>query len=161
MHVVWVGRGVGFHTMFLPDLVFVFFHLAALCTFVFACGVRPFNALFRIFNILGVHPSTPMLMLTLRGWCGVYGFSTYLLALPLFPHALWPSHTLCFFFCFFCRHVPRGARSLWRNGDIWVWFLFVRMLYDVRCGLLFVFASGVVPLAPSFTTYLVSSGTHV
>ena len=36
-----------------------------------------------------------------------------------------------------------------------MWFVFVRMLYDVRGGSLFVCACGVVPLAPSFTTYFV------
>ena len=39
--------------MFLLDLVSVFFHLAALCTF--QCVVRPLGALLRIFNILVCH----------------------------------------------------------------------------------------------------------
>ena len=57
-------------------------------------------------------------------------FLTYLFAIPLFSFPLgpWPPHTFCA--CFF--YVPRSAWSLWRNGDIWVWFVFVRMLYDVR-----------------------------
>ena len=46
-------------------------------------------------------------------------------------------------------------------GDIWLWFLFVGMPYDVRGGLSFFFACGVVPWAPSFATYLVFSSTHV
>ena len=46
------GAGVGFHTMFLFDLVFVFFHFVALCTFGYACVVRSLGALLRIFNIL-------------------------------------------------------------------------------------------------------------
>ena len=46
------GAGVGFHTMFLFDLVFVFFHPAALCTFGYVCVVRSLGALLRIFNIL-------------------------------------------------------------------------------------------------------------
>ena len=43
------------------------------------------------------------------------------------------------------------------NADIWVWFVFLCMLYDVPGGALFVFACSVVFLEPSFTTYLVSS----
>ena len=46
-------------------------------------------------------------------------------------------------------------------GDIWLWLVFVGMPYDVRGGSLFFFACGVVPWAPSFTTYLVFSSTHV
>ena len=46
-----MGR-LGFHTMFLLDLVSVFLYLAALCTFVYACVVHPFGALLRILNIL-------------------------------------------------------------------------------------------------------------
>ena len=42
------GAGVGFHTMFLLCLVSVFLLLAALCTFVFSCAVRPFGAFPRI-----------------------------------------------------------------------------------------------------------------
>ena len=49
------GAGVGFHTMFLLCLVSVFLHLAALCTFVFSCAVRPFGAFPRILNILVRH----------------------------------------------------------------------------------------------------------
>ena len=45
--------GVGFHTMFLLNLVSVFFHLAALCTFVRV--VRPPGAVLRICNILVCH----------------------------------------------------------------------------------------------------------
>ena len=56
---------------------------------------------------------------------------------------------------------PCGAWGLWgNNGDIWLWFVFVRMLYGVPVGSSFFFACGVVPLAASFTTYLVSSPTH-
>ena len=43
------GAGVGLHTMFFLCLVSVFLHLAALCTFVFSCAVRPFGAFPRIF----------------------------------------------------------------------------------------------------------------
>ena len=53
MHVC--GAGVGLHTMFLLDLVSVFLYFAALCTFVYACAVRPFGALPRILNILVCH----------------------------------------------------------------------------------------------------------
>ena len=46
------GAGVGFHTMFLFELVSVFFHFAALCTFEYVCVVRSLCALLRIFNII-------------------------------------------------------------------------------------------------------------
>ena len=46
------GAGMGFHTRCLFDLVSVFFHLAALCTFGYVCVVRSLGALLRIFNIL-------------------------------------------------------------------------------------------------------------
>ena len=46
------GAGLGFHTMFLFDLVSVFFHFAALCTFGYACVVRSLGALLCIFNVL-------------------------------------------------------------------------------------------------------------
>ena len=49
------GAGMGFHIMFLLCLVSVFLYLAALCTFVFSCAVRPFGALSRILNILVLH----------------------------------------------------------------------------------------------------------
>ena len=84
-----------------------------LCLHACVCVRGPFGALLRIFNILGVHRSTSMF--TLRGWCGVYGFLTYLFAIPLFLHAPWPSHT--HFFYFFRRLVRRGAWSLWRNSE--------------------------------------------
>ena len=49
------GVGVGFHTIFLLNLVSVFLYLAALCMFVYVCVVRPFGALPRILNILVRH----------------------------------------------------------------------------------------------------------
>ena len=141
MHVCGWG-GVGFHTMFSLDLVSVFLYFAALCTFVYACVVRPFGALLRILNILVRHtmvspwfvaipysesvcmlcgwgggwgvipcfsltlsPSSytlrPCVRLCMRAWfvplAPSFAFLTYLFAIPLFPHAPWPSHTLCFF----------------------------------------------------------------
>ena len=54
VHVCGWG-GVGFHSMLLLVLVSVFLYFAALCTFVYACVVRPFGALFRILNILVRH----------------------------------------------------------------------------------------------------------
>ena len=121
--------GVGFHTMFLLDLVSVFFHLAALCTFV--CVVRPLRALLRIFNILVCHTI----------------ISSWSVAAP---------YLLRFFFCIMYLAVlgTYGDGIGMGNGDIWVWFVFVRMLYDVRGGASFVFACGVVLLAPSFTNLL-------
>ena len=54
------GAGMGLHTMFFLCLVSVFLHLAALCTFVFSCVVRPLGAFPRIFNILVRHTSIPL-----------------------------------------------------------------------------------------------------
>ena len=121
VHGVWVGRGLGFDTMFLVDLVSVFLYLAGFrrlmvsraCLYAGVCVRGPFGALLRIFNIVGVHRSPPML--TLRGLCGVYGFLTYLFAIPLFPHAPWPSHTLCLFFPSSCP--PRCLESMEEWGD--------------------------------------------
>ena len=121
------GAGVGFHTMFLFDLVFVFFHFAALCTFGYACVVRSLGALLRIFNILVrlfiVSPWSVAALYLLRFCC-----------------------------CFF--RVSRGARSLWRNmGDIWLWFVFLGMPFDVCGGSSFFIACSVDPWAPFFATY--------
>ena len=94
--------------MFLFHLVSVFFHFAALCTFGYACVVRSLGALLRIFNIL-------VRLFIVPPWS---------VAAPCF----------CVFVFFFCR-VSRGARSLWRNmGDIWLWFVFVGMPFDLRGG---------------------------
>ena len=130
------GAGVGFHTMFLFDLVSVFFHFAALCTFGYACVVRSLAALLRIFNIR----------------VRLFIVSPWSVAAP---------YLLRFCCFFFFRRVSRGAWSLWRNmGDIWLWFVFMGMPYDARGGSSFFFTCGVVPWAPSFATYLVFSSTH-
>ena len=103
------GAGVGFHTMFLFDLVSIFFHFAALCTFWYACVVRSLGALLRIFNIL----------------VRIFIVSRWSVASP---------YLLLFLFFFFSR-VSRGARSLWRNmGNIWLPFVFLGMPFDVRGG---------------------------
>ena len=133
MHVVWVGQGWGF----IP------------C---FSLTLSPFSFTLR-----------PCVRLGMCAWCDPlapsFVFLTYLFAFSLFPHGPWPPHTFC---AFFFRRVSRGAWSLWRNiGDIWLWFVFVGMPYDVRGGSSFFFACGNVPWAPSFTTYLVFSSTHV
>ena len=121
--------------MFLFDLVSVFFHFAALCTFGYVCVVRSLGALLRNFNIL-------VRLFIVSPWSVA---ALYLLR-----------------FCLFFRRVSRGAWSLWRNmGDIWLWFVFVGMPSDVHGGSSFFFACVVVPWAPSFTTYLVFSSTHV
>ena len=128
------AAGVGFHTMFLFDLVSVFFHFAALCTFGYVCVVRSLGALLRIFYIL----------------------------VRLFIVSPWSVSAPYRLRFFFLRRVSRSAWSLWRNmGNIWLWFVFVGMPYDVCGGSSFFFACGVVPWAPSFTTYLVFSSTHV
>ena len=81
------GAGVGFHTMFLFDLVSVFFHLAALCTLGYVCVVRPLGALPRIFNIL------------------------VRLFFSLFLHGPWPAHTFCAFF-FFSSCISRCSEPM-------------------------------------------------
>ena len=126
------------------------FHGPGSCLYACVCVRGPFGALPRIFNILGVHRSTSMF--PLRGQCGVYGFLTYLLAVPLFLHAPWPLHTLCFFFSVVLYLAVLGVYGGMGIGS---WFVFEHLLYDVRGGSLFVFACRVVPLAPSFTTYFV------
>ena len=122
--------------MLLFDLVSVFFHFAALRTFGYVCVVCSLGALLRIFNILVC----------------LFIVSPLSVAAPY----------LLRFCCFFFRRVSRGGRSLWRNmGDIWLWFVFVGIPFDVPGGSSFFFACGVVPWAPSFATYLVFSSTHV
>ena len=113
-----VGRRLGVHTMFLLDLVSVFFHLAALCTFVYTCVVCPFGALLRIFNILVRHTIVspfsvavpyPLLFFCFMylavfgayGGMGIYGCGSCLYA--------------CFMPCVVVRRsFLRAALSLWR-----------------------------------------------
>ena len=136
-NVVWVGRGWGF----IP------------C---FSLTLSPFSFTLR-----------PCVRLGMRAWCAPLAPSfvllTYLFAFSLFPHGPWPPHTFCAsVVLFFFRRVSRGAWSLSRNmADIWLWFVFVGMPFDVRGRSSFFFACGVVPWAPSFATYLVFSSTHV
>ena len=131
MHVVWVGRGWGFIPCFLLIL-------------------SPFSFTLQ-----------PCVRLGMQAWCAPlapsFVFLTYLFAFSFFPHCPWPPHTFCAFVVFFSfsRRVSRGGRSLWRNmGDIWLWFVFVGVPFDVRGGSSFFFACGVVPWVPSFATYL-------
>ena len=64
------------------------------------------------------------------------------------------------FFLFFSVVMYLAMLGVYGGMGIWVWFVFVHIFYDVRGGALLGFACGVVPLAPSLTTYLVSSPTH-
>ena len=73
----------------------------------------------------------------------MYGFLTYLFAIPLFPNAPWPSHTLCFFFSV-VMHL--AVLRVYGGMGMWVWFVFIRMLYDVRGGSLFLFCVWCCPL---------------
>ena len=140
------GRGgVGFHTMFLLALVSVVLHLAVLFMCVRVCVVPPFGALLCILNILARHT-------VVCQW--FVGFAcSHFHCFPIVRGRPIPFALLLIFF----RRVSRGGRSLWRNkyGDIWLWFVFAGMLFDVRGGSSFFFACGVVPWAPSFATYLV------
>ena len=71
---------VGFHTMFLFDLVSVFFHFTALCTFRYACVGCSLGALRRIFNILVrlfiVSPWSVAATYLLRFCCFFFFFSS-------------------------------------------------------------------------------------
>ena len=85
-------------------------------------------------------------------------FLTYLFAIPLFPHGLWPPHTLCapFFVMYLAVLGAYGGMGIYGCGSClcacFMTCVVVRRSFLRAC---------VVPLAPSFTTYLVSSRTHV
>ena len=148
------GRGgVGFHTLFLLALVSVFSHSAVLSMCVRVCVVRPFGALPRIVNILARHT-------VVSPWFVGFACSPF----SLFPLCPWPPHTFCAFvdFFFFVVYLALvGAYGGINMQDIWLWFVFAGMPFDVRGGSSFFFACGVVPWAPLFATYLVFSSTHV
>ena len=68
----------------------------------------------------------------------------------------------CFLVFFFVVYLALvGAYGGINMQDIWLWFVFAGMPFDVRGGSSFFFACGVVPWAPLFATYLVFSSTHV
>ena len=124
--------------MFPFDLVSVFFHFAALRTLGYACVVCSLGALLRIFNIV----------------VRLFIVSPFSVAAPYLLR-------FCCYFFFVVYPAVVGAYGGINMGDIWLWFVFVGMPFDVRGGSSFFFACGVVPWAPSFATYLVFSSTHV
>ena len=147
------GRGgVGFHTMFLLALVSVFLHLAVLFMCVRVCVVRRFGALLRILNILARHT-------VVSPWFVGFACSPFH-CFPIVRGRPIPFALLYIFF-FVVYPAVDGAYGGKNMGDIWLWFVFAGMLFDVRGGSSFFFACGVVPWAPSFATYLVFSSTHV
>ena len=144
----------GVHTLFFLVLVSVFSLLAVLFMCVRVCVVRPFGALPRIVNILARRTVVSSWLVNVR-----------LFAFSLVPLCPWPPHTFCAFVEFFFFFAAVGAYGGINMGDIWLWFVFAGVPFDVRGGssffLFFFFACGVVPWAPSFATYLVFSSTYM
>ena len=127
---VRAGR-CGVHTLFFLALVSVFSLLAVLFMCVRVCVVRPFGALPRIVNILARRTVVSSWLVNVR----LFDFS-------LFPLCPWPPHTFCafveFFFLFFFsrRSGPMEEKNM---GDIWLWFVFAGVPFDVRGGSSFFF----------------------
>ena len=148
------GRGgVGFHTLFFLALVSVFSLLAVLSMCVRVCVVRPFGALPRIVNILARHTVVSPWLVGFA--CSPFHCFPFVRGRPI-PFAL-----LLIFFPFSVYLAAVGAYGGINMGDIWLWFVFAGMPFDVRGGSSFFFACGVVPWAPFFATYLVVSSTYV
>ena len=127
---VRAGR-CGVHTLFFLALVSVFSLLAVLFMCVRVCVVRPFGALPRIVNILARRTVVSSWLVNVR-----------LFAFSLFPLCPWPPHTFCafveffFFFFFFAAVGAYGGKII---GDIWLWFVFAGVPFDVRGGSSFFF----------------------
>ena len=136
------GAGVGFHTMFLFDLLSVFFHFAALCTFGYACVVRSLGALLRIFNILVrlfiVSPSSVAAPYLLQFFFSF--FVVYLAVLGAYG-GIWGIYGCglclwaCLMTCVVVRHsFLRAALSLGRPPSQHTWFSHLRMCsVDMIC----------------------------
>ena len=131
------GAGLGFHTMFLFDLVSVFFHFAALCTFGYACVVRSLGALPRIFNILVrlfiVSPWSVAAPYLLRLCYFFFSFVVYLAVLGAYG-GIWGIYGcgLCLWACLMTcgvvrRSFLRAALSLGRPPSQHTWFSHLRM----------------------------------
>ena len=114
--------------MFLLDLVSIFFHLAAFCSFGYVCLFRPLGALLRIFNILVCHTivfvspwsvAAPYLLrflffmylavLGAYGGMGIYGCGSC-------------SCACCMTSVVVRRSFLRVALSLWRPPSQHTWF---------------------------------------
>ena len=130
------GAGVGFHTMFLFDLVSVFFHFAALCSFGYVCVVRSLGALLRIFNILVrlfiVSPWSVAAPYLLR-FCFFSFFVVSLAVLGAYG-GIWGIYGcgLCLWACLVTcvvvrRSFLRAALSLGRPPSQHTWFSHLRM----------------------------------
>ena len=158
------GRGgVRFHTLFFLALVSVFSHLlAVLFMCVRVCVVRPFGALPRIVYILARHTVVSPWLVGFA--CSPFHCFPFVRGRPI-PFAL----LLIFFFVYLAAVGAYGGINMgyiwgiyiYIYGDIWLWFVFAGMPFDVRGGSSFFLACGVVPWAPSFATYLVFSSTYV
>ena len=118
----------GVHTLFFLALVSVFSLLAVLFMCVRVCVVRPFGALPRIVNILARHTVVSSWLVNVR-----------LFAFSLFPLCPWPPHTFCAFVDFFFFLAAVGAYGGINMGDIWLWFVFAGVPFDVRGGSSFFF----------------------
>ena len=118
------GRGgVGFHTLFLLALVSVFSRLAVLFMCVRVCVVRPFGALPRIVNILARHTVVSPWLVGFA--CSPFRCFPFVRGRPI-PFAL----LLIFFFVVYLAVV--GAYGGINVGDIWLWFVFAGMPFDVQ-----------------------------
>ena len=106
------------------------------CFYASVCMRGPFSALLRTFNILSFHLYAYVVP-------GVWALNI------LVRHTI----PLAFFFPFSCTSPCFESMEEWGCGCGWCWYA----CFTTCVVLLFVFACGVVSLAPSFTTYLVSS----
>ena len=127
------GAGVGFHTMFLFDLVYAFVHLAALCTFGYVCVVRSLGALLRIFNIL-VRPIIVCPWSVAAPYLLRFFFVVYLTVLGAYG-GIFGINDCGSFFLWAClmtcvvvrRSLLRGALSLGCPPSEHTWFSHLRM----------------------------------
>ena len=122
--------------MFLFDLVSVFFHFGALCTFGYACVVRSLGALLRFFNILVrlffVSPWSVAGPYLLR-FCCIFFFVVYPAVLGAYG-GIWGIYgsDLCLWACLLTcvvvrRSFLRAALSLGRPPSQHTWFSHLRM----------------------------------
>ena len=145
----------GVHTLFFLALVSVFSLLAVLFMCVRVCVVRPFGALPRIVNILARHTVVSSWLVGFA--CSPFHCFLFVCGRPIPFALLW----IFFLFFFFVYLAAVGAYGGINMGDIWLWFVFAGVPFDVRGRSSFFFACSVVPWAPSFATYLVFSSTYV
>ena len=168
-----VGLPGVFHTMFLLELSLSFCTLWALgalwflgrgsCLYACVCLRGPFGALFCNINILGLHTYAYVAGLV---W-GIWAPNILVRHTIMTPWSVAIPYALSFSSMFLLDLVSVfmylvGAWCLWTSGDIYGRGLCMYACFTT-CAVvsLLVFVCGVVPLAPSFTTYLVSRPTHM